>query len=298
MGALTVTGAGGYLGRAVVAEALARGHSVRAVVRRDVDLPGATVVVADLAGGTDLRPVFDGSDAIIHCAARMTGAESDMHRDTVGGTAALVSAVARRTRLVLVSSLAVYQAGAPWSCVTESTPLEPRPELRDAYTRTKLLQEQAARGAKLPLWIVRPGILWGQGQVWNAHLGVSLGPLFLRIGGAGELPLAHVAHVARALVIAAETEPPQRVSVVNIVDDERPTRAAFLRAIPEGPHFTLPLSWHIPDAFAGLLGPRAPGLLRRPTLRARMMPLTYSNAAAKALLGWEPHLTFEQGLRA
>jgi nucleoside-diphosphate-sugar epimerase len=299
MGALTiaVTGAAGFLGRAVVAEAVARGHQVRAVVRRQTDMPDAQTVVADLAAGGDLTAVFAGCDAVIHCAARLTGTENQMQRDTVGGTAALATALPRKTRLVLVSSLAVCAAPTPGGAVTEDTPLEPQPALRDAYTRAKLAQETVARGLHLPVWIARPGIIWGPGRRDNAHLGIRLGPLTLRIGGNGELPLTHVANCARALVLAAETPPPDRVTLVHVVDDDRPTRAAWLSTLGR---FSLPVPWRLPDLLTTLarpLGPRAPGLLRRPTLRARLMPATYSNARAKALLGWAPHVTMAEGLR-
>jgi nucleoside-diphosphate-sugar epimerase len=299
MGALTiaVTGAAGYLGRAVVAEGLARGHRIRAIVRRPEDLPGADTVVTDLTTGADLTPVFAGCDAVIHCAARMFGTEAEMQRDTVGGTAALATALARRTRFVLVSSLAVCAAPEPGGRVTEDTPPEPQPHLRDAYTRAKLAQERIAQGLHLPVWIVRPGIVWGPGRTDNAHLGARLGPVRLRIGGAGELPLAHRDNVARALVLAAETPPPERTTLLHLVDDDRPTRAQWLAALGQA---SLPLHWRLPDMIAGLctrLGARAPGLLRRPTLRARLMPATYGNERAKALLGWAPHVSLAAGLK-
>jgi nucleoside-diphosphate-sugar epimerase len=299
---LIVTGAGGFLGRATVAAALARGHRVTALIRTEADLPpGAIRAVADLAGGGDLRPLLAGADAIIHCAGRMTGTEAQMQRDTVGGTAALLVATPPQTRLVLVSSMAVYGAARlrPGAVLDEGCPIEDRPALRDAYARTKLRQEMAVRGGRLMHWIVRPGLIWDPAHLDNAHLGVGLGPLFLRIGSDGELPLAHVTNVAEALVNAAERWPVPGAEVANIVDDIRPTRADWLAAIPAGRRLTLPLHWRLPDLAAGLaspLGPRVPGLLRRPTLRARLMPLRYSNAAAKDRLGWAPRVAFPQGL--
>jgi nucleoside-diphosphate-sugar epimerase len=299
---LLVTGAGGFLGRHAVAEALARGHRVTALIRTEADLPPAAIrATADLAGGTDLRPLLAGIDAIIHCAGRMTGTEAQMQRDTVGGTAALLVAAPPAVRLVLVSSLSVYAAARlrPGAVMDETSPVEDRPHLRDGYTRTKLRQEMAVRAGRLMHWVIRPGIIWDQAHLWNAHLGAGLGPLFLRIGGRGELPLAHVVNVAAALVDAAERWPVPGSETVNIVDDVRPTRAAWLAAIPEGRRATLPLTWRLPDMAAAALspfGPRVPGLLRRPVLRARLMPLRYSNAAAKDRLGWQARIGFPDGL--
>jgi nucleoside-diphosphate-sugar epimerase len=201
---------------------------------------------------------------------------------------------------VLVSSLAVYGAArlAPGAVLDETAPLEDRPALRDAYTRTKLRQEAAVSGGRLMHWIIRPGLLWDRDHLWNAHLGTGLGPVFLRIGGGGELPVAHVANVAVALVNAAERWPVPGQNVANIVDDIRPTRAAWLAAMPDGPAPVLPLHWRLPDLMAGALSPvaaRMPGLLRRPVLRTRLMPLRYSNARAKAALGWAPVHSFPTG---
>lgn len=310
MGPLTilVTGAGGFVGQATVRAALARGHRVRALVRRPCAMPpGVEVFAADLAAGGLIpgRAALD-VQAIIHCAARLSGTRAEIARDTVTATEALFMAVlttGQRPRIVLVSSLAVYGAGAlaPGALLDETCAPEARPDLRDAYTRAKLAQEAVARrlavAGNLPLWLLRPGIIWGKGHLANAHLGVALGPVLLR-AGPGQLPLAHVAHVAEALVAAAEVRP-NGVEVLNILDDDLPDRARYVAAARLA-RLVLPLSWRVPDVLAGLLaplGPRLPGLLRRPVLRARLMPLTYSNARARARLDWRPQIPFAIAMR-
>jgi len=276
MGALTllVTGAGGFLGGAVADCARARGHRVRTVTRR----PGGDVV-ADLAVG--LPPAAtDGVDAILHCAAALTGDEGRMQRDTVQATRTVA---ATGLPVVLAGSVSVYDGMA--RAVDETTPLEPRPDLRDAYTRAKIAQERAAPGA----CVLRIGALWDAGHLWNAHLGVFAGPLFLRIGR-GEIPLAHVRNAALAMVMAAEggwTGP------VNVVDDIRPDAATFLRGVRHRelhPRYAIPLPFAAVDLAARALaplGPRLPGLLRRPTLHARLGPRRWSNVRLHGL-GWAP----------
>lgn len=268
MGALTllVTGAGGFLGGAVADCARARGHRVRTVTRR----PGGDVV-ADLAVG--LPPAAThGVNAILHCAAALTGDEGRMQRDTVQATRTVA---ATGLPVVLAGSVSVYDGMA--RVVDESTPIEPRPDLRDAYTRAKIAQEQAAPGA----CVLRIGALWDAGHLWNAHLGVFAGPLFLRIGR-GEIPLAHVRNAALAMVMAAEggwTWP------VNVVDDIRPDAATFLRGVRQPPRLVLPVPFALVDAAARIAG--GPGLLRRPTLHARLGPRRWSNARLHGL-GWAP----------
>lgn len=65
---ILVTGATGFLGRAVVAQLIASGRSVRAAVRQDAG-PGA-VAVGDLSADTDWSAALTGVDSVVHCAAR------------------------------------------------------------------------------------------------------------------------------------------------------------------------------------------------------------------------------------
>jgi putative NADH-flavin reductase len=65
---VTVFGAGGRTGRGVVAEALARGHAVTAVVRRPPDPPldlAATVVTGDARDDQAVSAVVKGADAVL-----------------------------------------------------------------------------------------------------------------------------------------------------------------------------------------------------------------------------------------
>lgn len=288
MGALTllVTGAAGTVGAAVVLAAAARGQVVRGLVRADVDL----------ATG-DLGPYLAGVDVVIHCAASLHGDAALQARDTVLATARLIAAMQALDpppKLVLVSSLSVYAGDLPpGSLIDESTALEPNAAQRDAYTRAKLAQEAAVLASGLTQSIARVGAVWGPGQLWNAHLGVRLGPLLIRIGSGGQVPLAHVQNVALALVMVAETGE----GVINVVDDDRPSPRDYVAALRGGgwPKLVLPVSWRVFDVLCAL--PLPGGLFRRPTLRARMMPRRYSNARLHAL-GWSTVIRFQAGMRA
>ena len=316
MGALTlaVTGAAGFLGRRVVALARQRGHDVRAFARGAVpegwsgdggiavhrlDLAGPA---ADLAG--TLAGALAGADAAIHLAASLAGDEAAMRRDGEAATRALLAAMglAGVPRLVLASSLSVYAAGPPGGAIDEGSALEPRPDRRDAYARAKLAQEAVVREAVvreagLPqAWVLRIGALFGPGRTWNAHLGPRLGPVLLRLG-AGPLPVAWVEHAALACLLAAETRA-DGVEAVDVVDDDLPDARRFLAALGARAPLAIPLPWRAFDAVAGLAGglPGMPGLLRRPVLRARMMPRAWPNARLRDRLGWRPVHGFEAAM--
>ena len=315
MGTLTllVTGASGYVGRAVVREALGRGHRVVALSRRDASAtfgeisqdPRLRVVAADLAV-SDVASLLDGVDVVVHTAAALAGNDAQMRRDTLRATERLVRAMAkaRTRRLVLVGSMSVYGAStlSEGAQVDEDSPLEARLAERDAYCRAKLAQEEiAARESVesgIELWILRAGAVWGPGRLDNAHLGLRLGPVFLAMGEGGELPIVHRDHCAEALVRAAETQVGLGgVEIVNVLDDDRPSRARYLRAWGGAGH-VLSAPWRALDRFASLRIPRAPGLLRRPVLRARLMPLTYSNHRLHQRLGWSPRQDFDAAMAA
>ncbi len=322
MGALSllITGAAGFVGRSTVAEARAAGHRVRALVRPGGGVPppwavdsGIEVVAVDLAEpGQALRGALDGVDAVIHLAGAMRGPQGAMLRDTVIATEALLRAIgsharnAPMPRVVLASSLAVYASGrlSPGAVLTERFPLEDAGALRDGYTRAKLAQEKVARAAALkyaiPLWVLRPGAIFGPGHVWNAHLGQRIGPLMVQIGGRGAIPVSYVAHTAMAMVAAAARDPGE-VTSVNVIDDDLPDRARYLAALRGhgGPRLVVPLHWRVPDTLAGMLAPFAkdlPGLLRRPVIRARVMPLGYDNRVLHDRLGWQPRHDFDAAM--
>src|SRR5262249_12080694 len=145
-----VTGAGGFLGRHVVARLLERGHEVRALVRPGSPLrewgSGVELVRADLRVG-DLAPLFAGVDVVVHVAAAVAGDEDVQFASSVVGTERLLEAMARSTatRLLLVSSLVVYDWAGARGRMDEATPLASDVYGMGAYDIAKHWQERVAR---------------------------------------------------------------------------------------------------------------------------------------------------------
>ena len=288
---LLITGAGGYLGQATMTAALARGHRVRALLRSPAraSLPdGAELLRCDLgAPGPELARALSGVDAVLHLAASLTGDEARHGRDTLAATRALYGALPAGMPVVLAGSMSVYAGVA--GVIDETSPLEPDPEARDAYTRAKLAQEAICAGFSAPTTILRIGALVGEGRGWNAHIGLRAGPLTLRLAGAGELPLVHVRDAARALVLAAEQPPAVGLQVFNILGDALPDARRYLAATATGPVLALPWQALMPIArLARALRLPVPGLLRPAVLRYRFAPRRYPNARARQALGWAP----------
>jgi nucleoside-diphosphate-sugar epimerase len=317
---LAVTGAAGFLGRAVVDAALARGHQVVAVVRSEPaqgDHRDVEWVRCDLRQPSGLATALAGVDAVLHLAATKDGDFHTQFAGTVIGTENLLEAVRQAgvPRVVAISSFSVYDfAHLPrGALLDEDRPLERAPQRRDDYARTKLAQEDLVRrfeqeGAA-EVVVLRPGLVFGPGEVWHSLLGSPLGPVFLRVGGRAVLPLTYVANCAEAVVLAAEV-PGAAGTTLNVVDDDLPTQAQYARAaaavVPAPRMVTVP--WPVMRSVARLvdtgasrlLGPDAklPGIVVPHRLDARFKPLRYSNQRARSVLGWAPRVHWRQALTA
>lgn len=155
---LLVTGAGGQLGRAVVAEAQARpGVSVVGLSRTELDVEDAA--------STRLVLATRAPTAVIHCGAwtDVDGCEKDPERaDRVNGhgTAYVAEACrALRARLVYVSTDFVFDGQG-----TEPYPIDAPTAPISAYGRSKLLGEQAVlRDGDPGFSVVRTSWVFGPG---------------------------------------------------------------------------------------------------------------------------------------
>jgi nucleoside-diphosphate-sugar epimerase len=190
MNRILVTGATGFIGRALM-DALAKdGYALRAAVRRPPPYtfsPGADVFEhGDLAQSVDWRPALAGIDNVIHLAGIAhigSGVAPELY-DRVNRLAtehiATAAAAAGVRNFVFVSSLRAQTGPSADHVITESDPATPT----DAYGRSKLAAEQAVRSAGVPFTIFRPAVLYGPGAKGNvallARVAAFPGPLPLR----------------------------------------------------------------------------------------------------------------------
>lgn len=309
-----VTGGGGFLGRAVVAALLDRGHDVRVVLRpstHDDEFPWSgrvEVFRADLRAHPRLHEAFDGVDALVHLAAAMSGGEAAMFSGTVTSTERLLTAMAGTgtRRLVLASSFSVYDWSQIHGTLDEESPVERDLYSRDGYAVSKVWQERVSRRMSQEhgwdLTVLRPGYVWGRGGEWVYGLGIRAGPALVVVAPGATLPLTHVRNCADcfATVVADERSVGQ---TYNVVDGFPITSWEYARQYLRwagGNGTRLPLPY-----FAGLWAARAVSgavgvAARRPTrlpslfvpsgFEARFKPVTHGNAKLTRELGWRPPL--------
>jgi UDP-glucose 4-epimerase len=312
-----VTGAGGFLGRHVVARLIERGHEVRALARRGPAprewRSGIDLVEADLRVG-DLAPLFAGVDVVVHLAAAVAGDEDAQFASTVVGTERLLEAMARSTatRLVLVSSLVVYDWSLARGRMDEATPLASDVYGMGAYDIAKHWQERvAARMAERHGWrltVLRPGFIWGRGREVIAGMGRIVGRFHVMIGPATRLPLTYVENCAHCIVTAAES-PAAIGHAFNVVDGDEVRVWRYARAHARGSGrggLPLPVPYVVGLGLARaaaavssrLFGPRGrlPSLLTPRRFQAQFKPLRFSNRKLGEVLGWRPPLPFEECL--
>jgi nucleoside-diphosphate-sugar epimerase len=167
MSHVLVTGASGFLGRAVIEALAADGHVLRAAVRQPPQqLFSDTVQVIrhdDLTRSIDWRPLVAGVDTVIHLAGVAhfgRGTDAAIY-DRVNRLAtedlALAAARAGVTRFVFISSVRAQSGPAADHVLTERAPAVPT----DAYGRAKLAAEACVKSAGLPFTILRPVLVYG-----------------------------------------------------------------------------------------------------------------------------------------
>lgn len=300
-----LTGATGFVTGNVARRLVARGDTVRALVRdpdRARRLAGAELVSGDLANEDALRVGADGADAVIHGAAMyeigLTATQrAAMFEANVRGTAHVLSTAkaAGVSRVVYISTIAVF--GNTRGQVVDETFRRTDQEYTSYYEETKVKAHEIADGFVadgLPVVIVQPGQVYGPGD----HSGFGgLLTSFAR----GRLPvlpfpelglnLTFVDDVAGGIVLALDRGAPGRSYVMG----GEIVRAADAFATLGRVMGRTPPRWHLPYALLQLAATLRPQL-REVISSAKGVTFWASDARARAELGYAPR-TLEAGLR-
>jgi nucleoside-diphosphate-sugar epimerase len=309
MSQILVTGANGFVGRALCHALIERGHLVTGLVRQAGSCLGGVrewvngskdFAGIEVAWPHDLKP-----ESVVHLAARVHVLQDDalepdaaFHATNVEGAMRMAEAAFHNgaRRFVFVSSIKAVAEVDAGRALREDDPPAPQ----DAYGRSKYAAEQAllAFGQKtgLDIVIVRPPLVYGpevranflhlMDAVWKGM------PLPLGLITA-KRSLVYVGNLADALAQCA-TDPRAAHQCFHIADGDDPTVAGLARSL--GRHLQkparlvpVPMSWL---RVAGRLTHRSAQIERL------VGSLQVDASRIRAVLGWQPPYSIDDGMAA
>jgi 2-alkyl-3-oxoalkanoate reductase len=314
-----VTGASGFLGSSLVRALAERGDAVTALVRPTSNCSAfagcpAARVFGDMQDRASLARAIQGNEIVFHCAGRVAdwGPQQEFYRVNVEGTRNLLEASrsAGIRHVIHISSLVVL--GVPRSVpVTETAPYAER--AFHPYIETKILAEKLVLDCyaryRLPITIVRPGIIWGPGDttIFPRLEQLARKRLLAFIGrGDNVLCLSYIGNLVAALLQAAAVEQPDG-QIYSIADQEQITSRAFFTALAAALEVPLPTR-AVPFSFlyaaavlcerwARLAQPAQAPLLTRLGLYLWGTHYIADITRAQQKLGYRQQVSFREGMQ-
>jgi len=221
-----ITGAAGFLGATIVAQAVASGLSVSATDRfESTKFSGVSFASADILDLNSLSKIFEGVDCVCHVAGLAhifsPDANSGEYFRQINeiGTANVASAASAAGvgHLILVSSVSVY---GPYTmgAYDENTPCNPVGPYALSKYNAELRATAIAQKSTMALTILRLATLYGEGDPGNVgRLMFALDKgRFLWIGnGSNRKSLLYKGDAARACMAVLE-RPAMGINIFNI----------------------------------------------------------------------------------
>jgi len=316
-----VTGATGFLGGVLAASLHEHGYRVRALARDTSDVRklaelGVEIVRGDVTDRASLQAAVQGQRFVFHAAAKVSdwAPREEFFQVNTEGTRHVVEACQQNgvERLVHVSSLTVLGLPRSGALVDENTPYPVPAEADDPYTASKTAAEKLVReshGAKgLATTVVRPGVIWGGGDptILPRIIGLLRRRRMIYLdGGHNILGLSHVQNLSLGLRLAAET-PKAAGALYHVTDGEEITARLATDLLAEAmgvpkPRVSLPFPLAYALAGALELGARAVGRKTPPPITRYGVRLVacscrYDLSKARNELGYQPQMTFRNGI--
>jgi 2-alkyl-3-oxoalkanoate reductase len=315
---ILVTGANGFLGKALVARLRQQSHEpLRLLVRRpppDAVPEDLQLAYGDLGNPAVVDRAMQGIEVVFHVGASTKGGPFEFESGTIWGTRNVIDACERHgvRLLVYVSSMSVlnHAGHQPGVAVNEYSPYEPFPQKRGLYTQTKLEAEkmvlEAAAAQRIHAVVLRPGQIYGPGAEKNPPSGtIGIAGRWLVVGsGNCPVPLVHIENVVDALLLAATRDLPGG-SIFQLVDPQGLTQREYVdyvRRSGGAVRASYVPAWVLKLAGSGveLLGKALKRSVPLTPYRVRSItPLWPCDCtAAHTTLGWQPRIGIEQGMEA
>lgn len=252
--------------------------------------------VTTVDGSTDWSEILDGVNAVAHCAAIAHGKPGDIEAVNVAGTEKLARQAAKAgvRRLVFLSSIGVNGniSARPFTEADEPTP-------SGLYAQTKWEAERALwnihRETGMDIVIIRPPLVYGPDAPGN------FGSLVRWVGKGLPLPLGAIYNKRSLvaldnladLIITCIDHPAAANQVFLAGDGEDLSTTELLQGVAKAmgkPSRLVPVP-------AGLLMFGATMLGKKAMAQRLLGSLQVDISKARNLLGWQPPLSVDEGLK-
>lgn len=312
-----VTGGTGFIGSHLVDSLVSKGHEVRVLLRKTSNtkyLENLDVekVYGDVRDKNSLKSAVENVDVVYHLGAIFNyWAPRDLIFDiNINGTKNVLDAClnANIERFVHCSTIGVMGP-------TGTTPAdEKKPYNPDgsAYALSKCKAEKLAlkyyTEQKLPVTVIRPAVVYGPRCFYGMYDGIiaaAKGEANAILGpGDNYVSLIHVSDVVKGLELAAKKE--KAAGEIYIITDGKPLTlnqlfiimAKVLEIDPPDKHVPIWMAKNM--AFLSEMKARLTGGSPNFTLKSIDFMTTnhiYDISKAKHELGYEPKISFEEGLK-
>jgi nucleoside-diphosphate-sugar epimerase len=315
-----VTGGQGYLGSRLIDALRARGHAVRALVRRpapDLSARGVEVAVGDLRDAAAVAAACRDRDVVFHAAALVAlwGPWDEFFAVNVTGTDHVIEGCRRAgvERLVYTSTPSVVFGHSDQRGVDESVPVPARH--LSPYAASKAIAEARVREAHgrggLRTVALRPHLIWGPGDphiVGQLVARARRGRLFLVGSGRNRVDVTYIDNAVEAHCQAADALGPGSPvggRAYFISQGDPVVLAEFMRALtaaaglfPRLRRIPYPVAWTLGWLMEKWTARRPAGipLLTRFLAAELAKSHYYDIGAARRDFGYAPRVSTAEGL--
>ena len=305
---ILLTGASGFVGKAVLKTALERGFKIRPVYRVMDSAQGQLYdsVVCGLEEAVDWSKALLGVDVVIHTAAlthkmyeRIIDPFAEYRRVNIEGTLNLArqAAVNGVRRFIFISSIKVNGEaslpGCPFTADDDPAPI-------DAYGLSKAEAEarlmQVARETSMEVTIIRPPLIYGSGVKGN------FANLILLVNRGLPLPLGGLTRNRRSLVglnnlvdliLVCINHPKGANQIFLVSDGEDLSTTDLLLRITKALGRKETLFW-VPKSFINFIA----WVIGKEAVAQRLLgSLQVDIKKTHELLDWKPSVTVDEELR-
>lgn len=303
---LVVTGANGFVGRALCAGAVARGFSVCGITRTTCELPNGSenFVVGNMDDRTDWRSALAGTQVVIHLAARVhvmadTAKKplDEFRRVNFHGSLNLArqAAAIGVRRFLFVSSIGVNGAETFQQPFTDQCQVVPHSPYAVSKYEAELALQALAIETGMEVVIIRPPLVYGPRAPGN------FGSLMRWLARGVPLPLGAINNRRSMvaldnlvdLIVTCIDHPAAANQTFLVSDGEDLSTTQLLQRLGRAlgkPARLVPVPAMLLKAGAALVG--------KPAIAQRLCgSLQVDISKTQQLLGWTPPLSVDEGLK-